>query len=99
MHTFTAHLWKKWYLNMTKKNCETQTRACLTLSFLFVAIPLTSELAVEIMEKGQVRFWLQAEKLSGNAKVNFVFNDKEIFNGEVRLVVAYGFLIFINNEY
>uniref|UniRef100_A0A8D2JJF5 Myomesin-1 n=1 Tax=Varanus komodoensis TaxID=61221 RepID=A0A8D2JJF5_VARKO len=45
-------------------------------------VPLRSELAVEILEKGQVRFWLQAEKLSGNAKVNFVFNDKEIFNGE-----------------
>ncbi|XP_013916279.1 PREDICTED: myomesin-1 [Thamnophis sirtalis] len=45
-------------------------------------VPLKSELAVEILEKGQVRFWLQAEKLSSNAKVNFVFNDKEIFNGE-----------------
>ncbi|KAH0617803.1 hypothetical protein JD844_016400 [Phrynosoma platyrhinos] len=45
-------------------------------------IPIKSELAVEILEKGQVRFWMQAEKLSGSAKVNFVFNDKEIVNGE-----------------
>lgn len=59
------------------------------LSFVFVAVPLVSELAVEILEKGEVRFWLQAEKLSGNAKANFVFNDKEIFNGEVRLFIAY----------
>jgi len=59
------------------------------LSLFFVAIPLASELAVEILEKGEVRFWLQAEKLSGNAKANFVFNDKEIFNGEVRLYVAF----------
>lgn len=59
------------------------------LSFFFVAVPLVSELAVEILEKGEVRFWLQAEKLSGNAKANFVFNDKEIFNGEVRFFIAY----------
>lgn len=59
------------------------------MSLFFVAIPLASELAVEILEKGEVRFWLQAEKLSGNAKANFVFNDKEIFNGEVRLYVAF----------
>lgn len=58
-------------------------------SFFFLAIPLTSELAVEILEKGEVRFWLQAENLSGNAKANFVFNDKEIFNGEVKLVTSY----------
>uniref|UniRef100_A0A8C3LWF0 Myomesin 1 n=1 Tax=Chrysolophus pictus TaxID=9089 RepID=A0A8C3LWF0_CHRPC len=53
-----------------------------TLSSKHASIPLASELAVEILEKGEVRFWLQAEKLSGNAKANFVFNDKEIFNGE-----------------
>ncbi|XP_006030164.1 myomesin-1 isoform X5 [Alligator sinensis] len=63
---------------------EEEMKRLLALSHehKFPTIPLTSELAVEIMEKGQVRFWLQAEKLSGNAKVNFVFNDKEIFNGE-----------------
>lgn len=49
---------------------------------------------MEILEKGEVRFWLQAEKLSGNAKANFVFNDKEIFNGEVRLFTAYVCLHF-----
>ncbi|XP_069813833.1 myomesin-1 isoform X2 [Dendropsophus ebraccatus] len=48
----------------------------------FPIIPLKSELAVEILEKGQVRFWMQAEKLSNNAKANYVFNDKEIKHGE-----------------
>ncbi|KAM4688574.1 myomesin-1 [Discoglossus pictus] len=48
----------------------------------FPIIPLKSGLAVEILERGQVRFWLQAEKLSPNAKVNYIFNDKEIQNGE-----------------
>ncbi|XP_066435702.1 myomesin-1 [Eleutherodactylus coqui] len=48
----------------------------------FPVIPLKSGLAVEILEKGQVRFWMQAEKLSGSAKANYVFNDKEIHHGE-----------------
>ncbi|XP_061452133.1 myomesin-1 isoform X1 [Rhineura floridana] len=63
---------------------EEEMKRLLALSHehKFPVVPLKSELAVEILEKGQVRFWLQAEKLSPNAKVNFVFNDKEIVNGE-----------------
>ncbi|XP_053099304.1 myomesin-1 isoform X2 [Hemicordylus capensis] len=63
---------------------EEEMKRLLALSHQhkFPTVPLKSELAVEILEKGQVRFWLQAEKLSGSAKVNFVFNDKEIVNGE-----------------
>ncbi|OXB60747.1 hypothetical protein ASZ78_015576 [Callipepla squamata] len=63
---------------------EEEMKRLLALSHehKFPTIPLASELAVEILEKGEVRFWMQAEKLSGNAKANFVFNDKEIFNGE-----------------
>nr|XP_056710279.1 myomesin-1 isoform X2 [Euleptes europaea] len=63
---------------------EEEMKRLLALSHehKFPIIPLKSELAVEILEKGQVRFWMQAEKLSGNSKVNFVFNDKEIVNGE-----------------
>ncbi|XP_071593355.1 myomesin-1 isoform X5 [Heliangelus exortis] len=63
---------------------EEEMKRLLALSHehKFPTIPLASELAVEILEKGEVRFWLQAEKLSGNAKADFVFNDKEIFNGE-----------------
>uniref|UniRef100_A0A4W3JPQ2 Myomesin-1 n=2 Tax=Callorhinchus milii TaxID=7868 RepID=A0A4W3JPQ2_CALMI len=48
----------------------------------FPVVPLKSELAVELLEKGQVRFWLEAERLSGNAKCKFIFNDKEISNDE-----------------
>ncbi|XP_067403337.1 myomesin-1 isoform X2 [Emydura macquarii macquarii] len=63
---------------------EEEMKRLLALSHehKFPTIPLKSELAAELLEKGQVRFWLQAEKLSGNAKVNFVFNDKEVVNGE-----------------
>lgn len=48
----------------------------------FPIIPLKSGLAVEILEKGQVRFWMQAEKLSAGAKCNYVFNNKEIHQGD-----------------
>uniref|UniRef100_A0A672U9X0 Myomesin-1 n=1 Tax=Strigops habroptila TaxID=2489341 RepID=A0A672U9X0_STRHB len=63
---------------------EEEMKRLLALSHerKFPTVPLASELAVEILEKGEVRFWLQAEKLSGNAKANFIFNDKEIFNGD-----------------
>uniref|UniRef100_A0A8C4HY62 Myomesin 1b n=1 Tax=Dicentrarchus labrax TaxID=13489 RepID=A0A8C4HY62_DICLA len=35
----------------------------------FPIIPLKSELAVELLEKGRVRFWLQAEKMSASGVV------------------------------
>uniref|UniRef100_A0A8C2KNW1 Myomesin-1 n=1 Tax=Cyprinus carpio TaxID=7962 RepID=A0A8C2KNW1_CYPCA len=40
-------------------------------------IPLKTELAVELLEKGRVRFWLQAEKISANGKIEYVFNDNK----------------------
>lgn len=46
-------------------------------------IPLKTELAVELQEKGKVRFWLQAEKISANGKVEYVFNDNVVSQGEV----------------
>ncbi|XP_041046572.1 M-protein, striated muscle isoform X1 [Carcharodon carcharias] len=48
----------------------------------FPVVPLKTELAVELLEKGQVRFWLEAERLSPNGQCKFVFNDKEIKNDE-----------------
>jgi len=48
----------------------------------FPIIPLKTELAVELQEKGRVRFWLQAEKISANAKIDYVFNDNVISQGE-----------------
>ncbi|XP_012507529.1 PREDICTED: myomesin-1 [Propithecus coquereli] len=62
---------------------EEELKRLLALSqeHKFPVVPVKSELAVEILEKGQVRFWMQAEKLSGNAKVNYIFNEREIFEG------------------
>lgn len=48
-----------------------------------IAIPLKSELAYEIFDKGQVRFWLQTEPLSPDASFRFVINDREVADSEV----------------
>ncbi|XP_025873724.2 myomesin-2 isoform X1 [Vulpes vulpes] len=45
-------------------------------------IPLKSELAYEIFDQGQVRFWLQAEHLSPDASYRFVINDREVSDSE-----------------
>uniref|UniRef100_A0A672VDV6 Myomesin 2 n=1 Tax=Strigops habroptila TaxID=2489341 RepID=A0A672VDV6_STRHB len=45
-------------------------------------IPLKSELAYEVLEKGQVRFWIQAESLSADSTFRFVINDKEVENSD-----------------
>lgn len=47
------------------------------------AIPLKSELAYEILDRGQVRFWLQAESLSPDSSYRFVINDTEVVNSDV----------------
>uniref|UniRef100_A0A8B9GB00 Myomesin 2 n=1 Tax=Amazona collaria TaxID=241587 RepID=A0A8B9GB00_9PSIT len=49
---------------------------------VFITIPLKSELAYEVLEKGQVRFWIQAESLSPDSTFRFVINDKEVENSD-----------------
>lgn len=62
----------------------TETCALLTFDFFLpIAVPLKSELAYEIFDKGQVRFWLQAEPLSASASYRFIINDREVSDGEV----------------
>ncbi|KPP67882.1 myomesin-1-like [Scleropages formosus] len=48
----------------------------------FPIIPFASELAVELLDKGRVRFWLQAEKVSANCQVDYVFNNMSLSHGE-----------------
>ncbi|XP_071361091.1 myomesin-2 isoform X8 [Trachinotus anak] len=45
-------------------------------------IPLKHGLNYEILEKGHVRFWLQAVKLSPSVSYRFIVNDKEVTSGE-----------------
>ncbi|XP_027861179.1 M-protein, striated muscle isoform X2 [Xiphophorus couchianus] len=48
----------------------------------FPIIPLKSDLAVELQEKGRVRFWLQVAQMSANGKVDYVFNDNVLSQGD-----------------
>ncbi|NXD28022.1 MYOM3 protein, partial [Spelaeornis formosus] len=41
-------------------------------------IPLISGWNVDVLEKGEVRLWLEVEKLSPNAELHLIFNDKEL---------------------
>jgi len=45
-------------------------------------VPLKHGLNYEVLEKGHVRFWLQAVKLSPSVSYRFVVNDKEVTSGE-----------------
>ncbi|XP_029015859.1 M-protein, striated muscle isoform X2 [Betta splendens] len=45
-------------------------------------VPLKHGLNYEILEKGHVRFWLQAVKLSPSVSYRFIVNDKEVSSGE-----------------
>ena len=67
---------------LSKESLSYLSSGIVLCDFLSV-IPLKSELAVELQEKGRVRFWLQAEKISANGKVDYVFNDNSLSAGEV----------------
>lgn len=54
--------------------------SCVCLS----VVPLKTELNYEILEKGHVRFWVQALKLSASANHRFIVNDKAISSTEVQ---------------
>uniref|UniRef100_A0A8C1WC75 Myomesin 2a n=1 Tax=Cyprinus carpio TaxID=7962 RepID=A0A8C1WC75_CYPCA len=45
-------------------------------------VPLKTELIYEILEKGHVRFWVQAQKLSSSVNYRFIVNDKAITSAE-----------------
>ncbi|XP_016517573.1 myomesin-2 isoform X3 [Poecilia formosa] len=45
-------------------------------------VPLKHNLNYEILEKGHVRFWLQAVKLSPSVSYRFIVNDKAVTSGE-----------------
>ncbi|KAM6941925.1 myomesin-2-like [Lycodopsis pacificus] len=45
-------------------------------------VPLKHGLNYEILEKGHVRFWVQAVKLSPSVSYRFIVNDKEVKTGE-----------------
>lgn len=54
------------------------------ISYLyFSVIPFKNEMAMELLEKGRVRFWAQMEKFTSACQVEYVFNDVIIEEGKV----------------
>ncbi|KAM4728858.1 myomesin 1a (skelemin) isoform 2-T2 [Anableps anableps] len=47
----------------------------------FPVIPFKNEMAMELLEKGRVRFWAQMEKFTSACQVDYVFNDVIIEQG------------------
>ncbi|XP_042574349.1 M-protein, striated muscle-like isoform X2 [Cyprinus carpio] len=47
----------------------------------FPIIPFKSEMAIELQEKGRVRFWAEVGKFTSNCQVEYVFNDNIIHEG------------------
>ncbi|XP_077415653.1 myomesin 1a (skelemin) isoform X2 [Vanacampus margaritifer] len=48
----------------------------------FPVIPFKNEMAMELQEKGRVRFWTQVEKFSKDCQVEYVFNNTIIHQGD-----------------
>ncbi|KAF3698802.1 M-protein, striated muscle [Channa argus] len=48
----------------------------------FPVIPFKNEMALELLEKGRVRFWTQVEKCTSACQVDYVFNDVIITQGK-----------------
>ncbi|XP_044077038.1 myomesin 1a (skelemin) isoform X2 [Siniperca chuatsi] len=48
----------------------------------FPVIPFKNEMAMELLEKGCVRFWTQVEKCTSACQVEYVFNDVIITQGK-----------------
>ncbi|XP_032387711.1 myomesin 1a (skelemin) [Etheostoma spectabile] len=48
----------------------------------FPVIPFKSEMAMDLLEKGRVRFWTQVEKCTSACQVEYVFNDVIITEGQ-----------------
>ncbi|MCJ8737942.1 hypothetical protein PDJAM_G00029800 [Pangasius djambal] len=66
----------------TLKQEELQKMLDLSYNIRNPIVPLKTELNYEVLEKGHVRFWLQAKKLSSAASYRFIVNDKEITSAE-----------------
>uniref|UniRef100_A0A669CYE6 Myomesin 2 n=1 Tax=Oreochromis niloticus TaxID=8128 RepID=A0A669CYE6_ORENI len=62
----------------TISNEELAKMLALSYDIRHPVIPLKSELAYKILERGRMRFWLQAEEISSNVTYKFFANNKEL---------------------
>ncbi|XP_077380032.1 M-protein, striated muscle isoform X3 [Festucalex cinctus] len=63
---------------------EDELNSMLELSYAIrnPVVPLKHGLNYEVLEKGHVRFWVQAVKITPSVTYRFVVNDKEVTSGE-----------------
>ncbi|XP_072236495.1 myomesin-2 [Leuresthes tenuis] len=76
----------------------------LTLSYdiRHPIIPLKSELVYKILERGRMRFWLQAEGISSNVTYKFFANNKELSGADPNKMghdVSTGIIEFIMDHF
>uniref|UniRef100_A0A7N6AFD6 Myomesin 2a n=1 Tax=Anabas testudineus TaxID=64144 RepID=A0A7N6AFD6_ANATE len=62
-------------------------------------IPLKSELAYKILERGRMRFWLQAEEISPKVTYKFFANNKELSGADMGHDVSTGIIEFIMDHF
>uniref|UniRef100_A0A671Y565 Myomesin 2 n=1 Tax=Sparus aurata TaxID=8175 RepID=A0A671Y565_SPAAU len=62
-------------------------------------IPLKSELAYKILERGRMRFWLQAEEISSKVTYKFFANNKELSGADMGHDVSTGIIEFIMDHF
>lgn len=62
---------------------------CTPLSYSPLVIPLKTELSYKILERGRMRFWLQAEEISSNVTYKFFANNKELSGADVRHTLVF----------
>uniref|UniRef100_A0A8B9LMG8 Myomesin 1a (skelemin) n=1 Tax=Astyanax mexicanus TaxID=7994 RepID=A0A8B9LMG8_ASTMX len=55
---------------------------CLSYYVILPVIPFKSDMAIELQEKGRVRFWAEVGKFTANCQVEYVFNDNIVTQGK-----------------
>lgn len=86
----------------TISNEELAKMLALSYDIRHPVIPLKSELAYKILERGRMRFWLQAEEISSNVTYKFFANNKELSGADPNKMahdVATGIIEFIMDHF
>uniref|UniRef100_A0A669E044 Myomesin 2 n=1 Tax=Oreochromis niloticus TaxID=8128 RepID=A0A669E044_ORENI len=83
----------------TISNEELAKMLALSYDIRHPVIPLKSELAYKILERGRMRFWLQAEEISSNVTYKFFANNKELSGADMGHDVATGIIEFIMDHF
>ncbi|XP_056134518.1 M-protein, striated muscle [Lampris incognitus] len=81
---------------------ELQKMLTLSYDIRHPIIPLKTELAYKILERGRMRFWLQAEAISSNVTYKFFANNKELSGADPNKMghdVSTGVIEFIMDHF